>query len=505
VKTKRRSWGWAGLGIAIATTACSAHDAPISATSGTAGTGGAGTGGESGTGGNSGIGGSAVGDSGLDVADANDAAPIVCSPDSSRIAEKIACLPGVKVVRDEIRGGLPRVTASMLQPVDHDNPDGPSFRQYIAIFHVDETAPVDLTSSGYVLGGKGMVSDLFRVNSISVEERFFHPTDPVYWNYLSIRQSSADFHAIVETFKTIYKGKWIGSGASKGGCSAVYHRRFYPNDVEGTVAYVAPNLVEAQDRRFPPFLAAIGGDDYAECRAKLHAFQRAILAHRDEVTPLMQGSYQALGGNDVVLEDAAVRMPFWFWQYGAPDDELLGCRAIPTADAPPQTILDFLNQMVPLDYFTDTGSVLFEPYYYQTEYQIGAPLHAYDHLQDLLRHGGPIRSYLSAKVPPPQWDGEATADIQRWVNSDAATKMVFTYGEYDPWTAARFEVPAGGEKFAYTLLGTNHGASVRDLPPEERARAMSAIGRWIGLTPPPLSAALRMDEDDAPRRRRMPL
>ena len=500
MRTKRRSWAWAGFGIAMATTACSARDAPMSATSGTAGTGGAGSGGNAGTGGGAG-----VGDSGLDVADVTDAARIVCSPDSSRIAEKIACLPGVTVVRDDIRGGLPRVIAWMLQPVDHDNPTGPSFRQYMAIFHVDETAPVDLTSSGYELGAKGMVSELFRVNSISVEERFYDPTAPVYWSYLSIRQSSADFHAIVETFKTIYKGKWIGSGASKGGCSAVYHRRFYPNDVDGTVAYVAPNLVEARDRRFPPFLAAVGGDNYAACRAKLREFQRTILAHRDEVTPLMPGSYQVLGGNDVVLEDAAVRMPFWFWQYRNPDHTLLGCPAIPTPDARPQAILDFLDQIVPLAYFTDTGSVQFEPYYYQTEYQTGAPLHAYDHLQDLLRHGGPIRSYLSAKVPPPRWDGEAAADIQRWVNSDAATKMVFTYGEYDPWTAARFEVPASGERFAYTLLGANHGASVRDLPPAERTEAMSAIGRWIGLTPPALSADLRGDEDDVPRRRRMPL
>ena len=40
--------------------------------------------------------------------------------------------------------------------------------------------------------------------------------------------------------------------------TSVYHRRFYPDDVDATVAYVAPISFGAPDDRYIDFLANVG-------------------------------------------------------------------------------------------------------------------------------------------------------------------------------------------------------------------------------------------------------
>lgn len=48
-------------------------------------------------------------------------------------------------------------------------------------------------------------------------------------------------------------------GISKGGQTTVYHRYFYPEDVEISVPYVAPLNLEKIDPRLEKFLSKLGG------------------------------------------------------------------------------------------------------------------------------------------------------------------------------------------------------------------------------------------------------
>ena len=48
------------------------------------------------------------------------------------------------------------------------------------------------------------------------------------WEVLDIFQAAADHHRIVAALKSIYSGARINTGHSKGGMTAVFHRRFYP-------------------------------------------------------------------------------------------------------------------------------------------------------------------------------------------------------------------------------------------------------------------------------------
>ena len=155
-----------------------------------------------------------------------------------------------------------------------------------------------------------------------MEHRFFLPSrpEPADWSHLTIQQSAADFHRIVKAFKPIYTGRWVSTGGSKGGETVVFFRRFYPADVDATVAYVAP-LARRDDERFPSFQEAVGAS--APCRERLKAFQRAILAARraagaaGHLPPARGLTFEQLG-LEKALEHAVIEAYFAFWQYGTP-------------------------------------------------------------------------------------------------------------------------------------------------------------------------------------------
>lgn len=54
--------------------------------------------------------------------------------------------------------------------------------------------------------------------------------------------------------------------------TSVYHRRFYPADVDATVAYVAPQDVVNEQDSYVDFLQHIGTD--AACNEALRTVQR---------------------------------------------------------------------------------------------------------------------------------------------------------------------------------------------------------------------------------------
>ncbi len=283
------------------------------------------------------------------------------------IAIQLAAIPGVTVREGSSpAAGYRYFAITFDQPADHANPAGVRFQQRLSLLHRDVNAPMVLATSGYFLddSGSGLTEPASMVsgNQILVEHRFFEPSrpDPTDWTDLTIQQSAADFHAITTAFKTIYGANWITTGASKGGDTMIYYRRFYPDDVNGTVAYVAPNCLESDlvspddDTRTIEFIRNIGTDP--TCLANLHAFQQMVLMQRPAMTTFMDSlatdddtSWTEVLGEQKALEFANVEMPFIFWQYGNQTD----CARIPGATATAEQIFGFLDQTVDVYSYSD--------------------------------------------------------------------------------------------------------------------------------------------------------
>jgi hypothetical protein len=194
------------------------------------------------------------------------------------LLDRLNALPGVSAQELPPQYGYPRAfQLDITQPLDHGNPLGQTFTQRAYLSHSDESMPLVFGTSGYganeYTGSE--LAEILQTNGLYVVHRYFPDArpSPMDWRYLNIRQAAADHHRIVQIFREVYPGPWVSTGASKGGMMALFHRRFYPDDVEATVAYVAPFMFSLDDERFVPFLASLSTP---EGRATIHEFQQRM-------------------------------------------------------------------------------------------------------------------------------------------------------------------------------------------------------------------------------------
>jgi len=378
------------------------------------------------------------------------------------------------------------------QPVDHDHPEGAHFSQRVHVSHRSTRVPVALSTSGYLLlPARGEIAASFATNQISVEHRYFGfstPNDPTF-THLSARQAAYDFHAIVRSFKSMYTAPWIGTGASKGGETVLFHRAHFPDDTVATVAYVTPFLTSRSDARFATFLATVGGDAFADCRRRLIAFQRRALERRAEIIPLIEGTYERLGGIDAAFDFGVFELAMGFWQYGIPTDPTWGCPAIPSDHASAAVFAAFLEHTGSLHTNIDDESLdVYAAYYVQAARELGAyqlDLSPFDALTTR-QAAYTIDAFVPAGVDVP-FDPRAIADASTFV-ATRGERILLVYGELDPWSAAAIDLGGARDSFRYVAPGANHGASIRKLRDAERASALETIARWLGLPAKDVSA-----------------
>ena len=155
----------------------------------------------------------------------------------------------------------------------------------------------------------------------------------------------------------------MSTGASKGGMASIYHRRFYPDDVDGTVAYVAPNdVVNAEDSAYTDFFQRAGTP---ECRAALTALEREALGPRREelvaryVAAAAAGgwTFQTLQSPDRAFEMLVLDTAWGFWQYHTAAE----CPRIPSASASTDALYDFLDEIVSFRFYSDQGLDFYVP------------------------------------------------------------------------------------------------------------------------------------------------
>lgn len=86
----------------------------------------------------------------------------------------------------------------------------------------------------------------------------------------------------------------------------------------------------------------------------------------------------------------------------------------------------------------------------------------------------------------PVLDPAAMLDVAAWLAIEG-TRMMFVYGENDPYTAAAFELGDATDSFVFTVPLGNHGADILQLPGSDRKQALAALQAWTGVKPQPLA------------------
>lgn len=438
----------------------------------------------------------------LACGDSKQVAPDAASPDAAMpdapaplgdILVELRAVPGISNVTEAttMAEGYRFFIMEYDQPADHENPTGQRFKQRLTLLHRDYSAPVVVHNSGYFVstrGGRSQITIITSANQLSMEHRYFGPSrpEPADWKKLDIKQAATDQHRIIEALKArIYSNnKWLTTGASKGGMTSLFHRRFFPNDVDATVAYVAPidypeDAVQSPTNRYIQFLENVGSDP--ACRQKLKDFQNLVLARRDAMKTRMleAASYSEILGIDRALEFAVEELPFIFWQYGTQSR----CASIPTSSATDDQVFKFFDDTIDVAAYGDDDVGAYLPYYHQSSTQLGYPMTDESYLQGLLYPGqDTARAYVPAGIEVPAYDnGVAMHDIQDWI-ATSGERIMLIYGQNDPWTAGAVSLGNATDSFKYTAPNGNHGASIAGLVEAEKAAAAATVMRWAGVT-----------------------
>jgi hypothetical protein len=399
------------------------------------------------------------------------------------------CIPGTKIISVTETAELGRqIRISFEQPVDHFNPNSPKFTQVLSLLHVADDRPMVFATTGYSMytTKKRELTTMLGANQIMLEHRFFGDSYPADrdWSLLSVKQSAYDFHRVIQAFKKIYKGPWINTGASKGGMTSVYTRRFFPNDLAATVAYVAPHSFSDEDPRYNTFIDGVGGPENQKCREDLLKFRREVLLRKEALSKLAIGKFTRLKGGVIgAIELGASEFRFVSWQYNAPAEF---CPKIANTNVSDAALYATFNKISSFDSSYDDDSYeFFGSYYYQAAKELGAPAVDLNGIEDLISY--PENFKLSAIVPtssnPVQYSNETILGVDHWVKEESS-KVMFIYGEFDPWSAAKFDLGASvnRDNFLFVAPGGNHKSSIAALASEDKAKAIGILRRWLSTS-----------------------
>ena len=398
-------------------------------------------------------------------------------------------LPGIEVVgaTRHSQQFTEAYEIKITQPVDHNNPDGQKFTQRMFIGHAGFDKPMVMSTSGYSAPGLGGAEPalILKSNLIRVEHRYFGKSvpDPIVWKYLTVWQAASDHHAIVQLFKKLYPGKWVSTGVSKDGQTAMMFKAFYPKDIDVAIPYVAPLNTGKVDPRIFTFLANVGT---AEERQKVYDFQIALFENKKELMPLVveyckKKNWTFPMGIDRAYDLNVLEFPFALWQYGVkkPMD-------LPGQEGTAKQLFDFLMPVTDLIWFSDSGLKQFLPHYYQAMTEMG--YYGYD--------VKPFSKYMNDKtyitydfsLTPYGLDTTFNPKTLPFLHDFVQNKgdhMLYIYGELDTWTATGVtKITGPADALVMILKGGHHGSGIRAFPADERQKIYDTLTRWLGFTVP---------------------
>jgi PS-10 peptidase S37 len=405
---------------------------------------------------------------------------------TSDLQAKLKEIPGAVEVRSVQAGGAAKEAYEIVfeQPLDHAHPDGEKFQQHVFVSHLGFDRPVVLNTEGYAARGAGRGGELqsmLNANSVTVEHRFFGRStpSPIKWKFLTVKQAADDMHAIVSGLKKIYPGKWVSTGASKGGQTALFYKCYYPDDVDATVAYVAPINVQQEDPRIYQFLQTVGDE---ATRQKIKDFQIALFKHEDEILPLVkaradQQRWTFAMGLPKAYEYGVLEYPYAFWQYGTNPADL------PSADDPVEKLAAHYNRVGTLRYYSDQGKKQFEPFLYQAFTEIG--YYNYDTTD--------FKPYMKALKNPTNLDicPDGTADkivynpatmafVYHFLQYNA-NNVIYIYGDLDAWSATQMQLIGRTNALKFVIKDSHHGTRIASFSPEQKEQFYSAMEKWLDM------------------------
>jgi hypothetical protein len=280
--------------------------------------------------------------------------------------------------------------------------------------------------------------------------------------------------------------------------TAIFYRRFFPDDVDGTVPYVAPISFAAPDTRYNAFFDTVGTD---ACRQAVRDAATEMLAHRRaamEQRAQTQATAMGYQYTRVLLgpavESAIVSLEWSFWQYYG----INVCPEVPAVTGTDDALWTFLDKISPPSDSDDESTGEFDAYYYQAYFQLGYPDTSVPYLTQYLMYTD--ADYVnSLPTAQPAYDtGVAMHDIDDFVQQQGS-KFLFVYGQWDPWVAGKFTLGGATDSLELIQAQGTHNSHLTRLATADEDAAFAKLAAWTGVTPAIPGARTMPVEPHTPR------
>lgn len=365
-------------------------------------------------------------------------------------------------------------------PVDHNHPDGPTFPLKAYYSHKDFNRPMVVVIDGYTMytSRANELSQILDANQLTIEHRFFaqsRPKDSIPWEFLTVRQAAADQHQIIEAFKPFYKEKWASTGISKSGQTTIYHRRFYPDDVDVSVPYVAPLNFSSEDPRVYDFLNTVGTD---ECRAKIFDYQLRLFKKKKTIFPKFEklakeNNWEFKMGLDRAYDLSVLEYSFAFWQWGTP------CESIPKKYASSKALFKHFNMINPFTFFEEKSIENTRPFFFQAMTELG--MYGYD-IKPFKKYLNDTANITFDFTMPAghheKFNPETMKDVDVWLK-EYGNNMLYIYGQNDAWSSTA--VDPGDKTNAVIMFnpGGSHASRIRSFPTQMQDSIYTVLEKWM--------------------------
>lgn len=367
-------------------------------------------------------------------------------------------------------------------PLDHNNPNSPSFPLRGYYSHRSFTRPMVVVIDGYTMytSRSNELTRILEANQLTIEHRFFsrsRPKDSIPWSYLNIRQAASDAHLIISHFKPHYQTKWVSTGISKSGQATIFHRRFYPNDVDVSVPYVAPLNFSYEDKRVYEFLSKVGT---SECRKKIREFQLALFKQKSNLLPKLDSlsrkkNWQFSMGLSRAYDLSVLEYEFAFWQWG------FSCNDIPNPGSSVSKLFEHWETVNPFTFFEEKEIEKVRPFFFQAMNQIGMYGYNIEPFKRYLPDKQNITfNFTLPKGYAPSFDSSAMLDINRW-EKDSGNYILYIYGENDAWSSTAVEPGSKTNAVKMVCPGGSHSTRIKDFPRPMRDSIYLTLERWLEI------------------------
>ncbi|MDY6399426.1 MAG: S28 family serine protease [Synergistales bacterium] len=458
-----------------------------------------------------------------------------CGTSAASFKDDLLTLDGVVSVDEIVQSGdskpfAEKYIVTFVQYLDWNNPDLGTFTQRVEIgfkgydnVNVIYTGGYELYENDFEFDDEHEISKMYDGNFINVEYRFFSKSKPeglssestALWQYLTDENASKDFHNIIEQLKEILSGRWVFTGASKGGQATNVFAYYFPNDADAYVSYVAPFCDGIDDdRAFNAIYNTIGNERYGEEKAKEYRdlmldFQVEAIKNRDYLQPLIISNDLYLD-NKYPLKTASLDfevdiadLVFEEWQYKqnfASFDEVM--KITPRSDdlSTPdvkenQKFLDALLTLILIrvnDNPLSENKELSFPYVVHAVTENGNYGMRLQPLRDELAKIGlsmdftaeteknyiALSDFTQEQLDTFKFNPATRNKMLEWTQTNTSN-VIMIYGDSDPWYFMRLPETDNQNIHVFISSTNSHGVTINKMEEELSTEIKALLSEWL--------------------------